>query len=358
MVEPAELDYLKGWRTAADGDYSKLFLTYGERASHCFIVRAVSSGFILCTPRTAIPQADLEEATASDFGGTLGPWTAATLGVTTGSGKALKKTAVCLLVDVNAAGVSMLSDQAPLTVAGELTSFGSHRLQNVWPLGKGALDALEVFLNGDGLEDLPERLEPYFTCSSGAEVRPEEPVDPGEQDSTQRELLQQILAQTSTQSEIIQQRLSGLDAIEARLSVLEERGAPPPAEPELKNPLLGGAKLPGWAPQLFEEGAGAKLSREQVGQLLQLAGQAPRTLGDLPGPSSAARGAPKMLAAAPKIRPGTAPVAGVGLEDDEEDGEGAVVAALAQQTQILSQLATSARKSHDPLHLLGSAGDS
>ena len=257
MVEPTELDYLKGWRTAADGDYSKLFLTYGERAAHCFIVRAVSSGFILCTPRTAIPQADLEEATASDFGGTLGPWTAATLGVTTGSGKALKKTAVCLLVDVNAAGVSMLSDQAPLTVAGELTSFGSHRLQNVWPLGKGALDALEVFLNGDELEDLPERLEPYFTCSSGAEARPEEPADPGEQDSTQHELLQQILAQTSTQSEIIQQRLSGLDAIEARLSVLEERGAPPPAEPELKNPLLGGAKLPGWAPQLFEEGAGA-----------------------------------------------------------------------------------------------------
>ncbi|CAE7832501.1 SUF4 [Symbiodinium sp. CCMP2592] len=71
---------------------------------------------------------------------------------------------------------------------------------------------------------------------------------------------------------------------------------------------------------------------------------------------------------APKRRPGTVLGAGAGLEDDEEDDEdlGAATAGgtdllsrlLAQQTQILSQLASSARKSHDPLHLLGSGGDS
>ena len=109
MAEPADLEYLKGWRTAADGDYTKLFLTYGDRTSHCLVVRAVSSGFILCTPRTAIPQTALDEASATE------PWTAATLGVMTSTGKPLKKTASCLLVDINPANVNMISDQAPLT---------------------------------------------------------------------------------------------------------------------------------------------------------------------------------------------------------------------------------------------------
>ncbi|CAE7560174.1 SUF4 [Symbiodinium sp. CCMP2592] len=288
MTEPTELEYLQGWRTAADGDYTKLFLTYGDRTSHCLLVRAVRSGFILCAPRSAIPQAALDEATASEFGGVLGPWTAATLPVATAAGKPIKKTAACLLVDINAAGVSMLSEQAPMT--------------NVWPVGKSALEALEVFINGDELEDLPERLEPYFTCSSGAEALADGAVGAEPPDAVQHELLQQILAQTSTQ---------GGPAFNAR-------GA--------GRPTFSG---------LFEEGADAKLrSSGSVASVGRASTQ------DFRRPS-------RPFFGSFGSRPGTVLGAGAGLEDDEEDDEdlGAATAGgtdllsrlLAQQTQILSQ---------------------
>ena len=77
-----------------------------------------------------------------------------------------------------------------------------------------------MFINGDELEDLPERLEPYFTCSSGAEALPDGLAEAESPDLVQRELLQQILAQSSSQGEILQQRLGSLDQIEARLSNL------------------------------------------------------------------------------------------------------------------------------------------
>ena len=95
-----------------------------------------------------------------------------------------------------------------------------------------------------------------------------------------------------------------------------------------------------------EDGADAKLSRDQVDQLLQLAGRASTFWGIFRDPPPQLPGVPKLLAAAAKHRPGFAPIAG-GSND-------LLSRVLAQQTQILCQLATSARKSHDSLHPLAS----
>ena len=368
MTSSLRPSFLGQWQTACDPPgYTKLYFVHKDKASHAFIVKAVDSGFVACLPIAALSDEDLAEALEEQFSGVFGPWTKVALRAVTASGKELaSKSWPCLLVDLNASGIDMFS--AALPDVGEVTSFGTHRLQSSWVLGSAAVTALETFLNGEELSvEAVERLEGYYTAASEAEL---DAVPLTSAPSMDGSILQQLLAQGQQQAQLlsgIQSRLNSLDELEARLSLLE--GPPAGAGVGLLSGGTEGEKQPTWAPQLFNEGVKARLDQEQLKQLLALAGRGPKNLQDLPGPS---RAPPRLLQATPKISPQpklsfAVPTFDIGSEDAEEEkddvGAGAegsdaqiLSKLLVQQTKILSQLTASATKSSDPLHLLGGSG--
>ena len=72
MADPEPPAYLQGWRTASMiPDYTKLYYQHGEDlACQALIVKAVSSGFMVCLPLGGVPE---EEAASSDhYGGIWG----------------------------------------------------------------------------------------------------------------------------------------------------------------------------------------------------------------------------------------------------------------------------------------------
>ena len=180
-------------------------------------------------------------------------------------------------------GLDLLSAE-PKTGFQQVT-FGTVRLQSVWPSRLRVLQALEEFINGEEVEAF-DRLEPYITgddgvVDSGGPPGLELPgLGSGGADSS--DLLQQLLQTTSSKATLLsglQDRLQSLDQVERRLAQLESRPSGSAAAPTTP-------AGPAWAPQLFAEGESAQLTPDQVQQLLVLAGRAPRTLGDLPGPSA------------------------------------------------------------------------
>ncbi|OLP77818.1 hypothetical protein AK812_SmicGene42084 [Symbiodinium microadriaticum] len=367
MSEPSRPEYLGPWRTANDqGGYTKLHFVREGAAAHCFIVRAVDSGFMLCVPPLAIPEQVLTEASADRFSGIFGPWTAVPVKVVSSTGRELAKTVPCLLVDVASAGIDLISEELPSDV-GDVIHFGTYRLQTVWPSAKGTLEALEIFLNGEelGAEGV-DRLEGYFTAGSDFEAPPATSAAA----ASQEDLLHRLLSQSSEQAQVLagmQSRLHVLDSVEKRLLTLESQKGPSPAAGP------GPSDLPAWAPQLFQEGAREQLGQEQMDRLVSLAGRGPKLLQDLPGPSSSALTTGPAAAAAvgarPKARFSLSKAPASALEVDEEveaaradvgadEGGKLLGQLLSQQTAILSQLAASAQKAKDPLHLLGSGSSS
>ena len=276
------LAYLGGYKTATDvSGYTKLWYTRNGRCGQAFIIKACPTGFLLCLPQGAIAEEELDQATLEEYTGVIGPWTTPSVIAVGVHGRELKKTLPVLIVDVQASEISNLSVEP--VYGAERFTFGTVRLQSVWPARVRILEALEAFLNG---EELPEeRLEGYFTAASemegglptldapAAPVEVEEPVD--------GEVLHQLLQQSSTQANLlqsIQAKLSTLDHMEERLATLERQ--PEPAQSKAGPPAQGSG-VPTWAPQLFNDGSQAKLGTDQIQQLLSLAGRGPRTLGDV-----------------------------------------------------------------------------
>ncbi|OLP75747.1 hypothetical protein AK812_SmicGene44407, partial [Symbiodinium microadriaticum] len=265
------LDYLGSYHTAeAVGGYSKLWFSRGGICSQAFVVKAIPAGFILCLPQGAIDDEELEQATDEQYTGNLGPWTQVNIIAVGTSGRELKKTVPCLLIDLQAAEAPSLSIEADPALT--VKTFGVVRLQSVWPSRVRTLEALEFFLNG---EDVDDRLEAYFTATgSEPELRdaPAAPTIGADRDQGAADLLHQLLQQSSSQAGVlsgIQRRLASLDEIESRLSSLETKPSPPAGSSLGPSPVEG---APAWAPQLFAEGSRANLGSEQMHHLLSLAG--------------------------------------------------------------------------------------
>ena len=360
------LDYLGSYHTAeAVGGYSKLWFSRGGICSQAFVVKAIPAGFILCLPQGAIDDEELEQATDEQYTGNLGPWTQVNIIAVGTSGRELKKTVPCLLIDLQAAEAPSLSIEADPALT--VKTFGVVRLQSVWPSRVRTLESLEFFLNG---EDVDDRLEAYFTATgSEPELRdaPAAPTIGADRDQGAADLLHQLLQQSSSQAGVlsgIQRRLASLDEIESRLSSLETKPSPPAGSSLGPSPVEG---APAWAPQLFAEGSRANLGSEQMHHLLSLAGRGPKRLGDLGSSTATAARTPSAtkLGATPKARTAASPLGDLPEEEEELDDaepedaadQGDVLSRLlAQQTKILTQLA---KKSRDPLHglLSGSAAE-
>ena len=379
-------DYLGSVQTADHpSGYSKVWFSRDGKCSHAVVVRAVPSGFILCLPPGAINEEELDQATADGYVGELGPWTVSNVTATSVHGRELKKVLPCLLIDFAASAFSYLSMNAPSAgSSGDILTFGVVRLQSVWPSRLNLLVALEAFLNCD---ELDERLDAYFTGEENLDPplplpatfdigstgvgEAEVGTDGAEQGRATQDLLHQLLMQSTSQAgllEKMQEKLVKVDSLESRIAQLEVPEASASTPARMFSTAVKGA--PAWAPQLFGEGAQAKLDPEQVKQLLVLAGRGPKNLGDVGSASSAIQ--PKtnasILGASAKARPAPMTLLGAapeGGEEDEDvpgagadDGEASALARiLVQQTQILNQLASSSKKSSDPLQsLLGGGG--
>ncbi|OLQ08922.1 hypothetical protein AK812_SmicGene7498 [Symbiodinium microadriaticum] len=278
-------EYLGDWHTAEHpSGYSKLYLSYEGFSSQCFIVKAVETGMMICVPQGGIATSVLEQAAEAGYEGILGPWKLISVAaVSSAGGRELKKTVACLIIDLALSGLDLLSAE-PKSDFQQVT-FGTVRLQSVWPSRLRVLQALEEFINGEEVEAF-DRLEPYITgddgvVDSGGPPGLELPGS-GSGGADSSDLLQQLLQTTSSKATLLsglQDRLQSLDQVERRLAQLESRPSGSAAAPTTP-------ASPAWAPQLFAEGESAQLTPDQVQQLLVLAGRAPRTLGDLPGPSA------------------------------------------------------------------------
>ena len=168
MASFAKPPYLGAWCTAkAPQGYTKPWFRHEGVAAHAFVVRAVETGFIICVPPPAVPEETLQQATADQYTGVFGPWTATAVRAVSVTGRELQRTLPCLLLDLNASAINMLSEEAD---AGEPVTFGVHRLQSVWPAPHAAVAALETFLNSHNLVvEGFERLEGYYTVASDGE---------------------------------------------------------------------------------------------------------------------------------------------------------------------------------------------
>ncbi|CAE7945305.1 Abhd17b, partial [Symbiodinium sp. KB8] len=344
------LDYLGSCHTAeAVGGYSKLWFSRGGICSQAFVVKAIPAGFILCLPQGAINDEELEQATDEQYTGNLGPWTQVNIIAVGTSGRELKKTVPCLLIDMQAAEAPSLSIEADPALA--VKPFGVVRLQSVWPSRVRTLEALEFFLNG---EDVDDRLEAYFTATgSEPEVReaPAAPIvgaDRGTASAASAKQLPSRAAEWHPEA-------AGQPGRDREPTEQPGEQAQPTSR-ELRVPPVEGA--PAWAPQLFADGSRANLGSEQMHHLLSLAGRGPKRLGDLGSSTATAARAPSAtkLGATPKARTAASPWGDLPEEEEELDDaepedaadQGDVLSRLlAQQTKILTQLA---KKSRDPLH--------
>ena len=228
---------------------------------------------------------------------------------------------------------------------------------------RASVAALETFLNGDELIlEGYERLEGYYTAASDGGEAPE-PVEAAAAAPAQ-DLLAQLLNHSAEQGRVLtglQARLASLDSVNERLRLLEAapRDLPAVVAAGGKAPLA--EDLPAWAPRLFADGARGSLAPGQVQRLMTLAGRGPTHLGDLPGPEAA--GSSSMQLGARTKAKATPPLASLTVPEDAEEVDDEPEAAevggkllgqlLSQQTKILAQLAASARKTTDPMHLLG-----
>ena len=221
---------------------------------------------MICVPQGASSSATLEAAAEAGHDGVLGPCKLVVVAPISVHGRELKRQLPCLLLDLAVAGLDLLSlEPRP---GGSPVTFGTHRLQSIWPHPRRIVEALEDYLNGEDLEP-HERLEPYLTAED-EEVDENGVPDggfggiataaPGE------DVLQQLLAATSSNAAVLgglQTRLDSLDGFEERLLALEKQ----PPRPSTV-PASGPAQGPAWAPQLFAEGETAQLEPGQVQQLL------------------------------------------------------------------------------------------
>ena len=369
MTEGAP-SYLGAFKTAEDvSGYSKLWYTRNGKCSQAFIIKACSTGFLLCLPQGAISEEELDQAILTEYQDVLGPWTTPSVVAVGVHGRELKKTLPVLIIDVQASEIAAVTEEP--VYGTERLSFGTVRLQSVWPSRVKVLEALEAFLNGEEL--LEERLEGYFTATSDAELTAPALANPllpvGADSQGDGEVLHQLLQQSSAQANLlqgIQDRLVTLDDLDARLTTLEQQ----PGQPRSSAlPPTQGEGAPTWAPQLFSDGGQAKLATDQIQQLLALAGRGPQTLGDIGGAANLRGGGAVALGAAPKAKAALPVIPGPPGADAEEDDEaepeadvgeaGMLAKLLAQQTKILGQLASSSRKQADPLqNLLGGGGSS
>ena len=323
---------------------------------------------MLCLSQGAIAEEELDQAILNEYQEVLGPWTTPSVVAVGVHGRELKKTLPVLIIDVQASEIEALSLE--FVSGNERLTFGTLRLQSVWPARVRVLEALEAFLNGDEL--LEERLECYFTATSDLEGVPAAPVVPGPAleavDHADGEDLHQLLQQSSAQASLLQSiqgRLSSLDHLDACLTALEKQ--PGPSFTPLAPPFQGDA-APASAPQLFNDGSQARLGTDQIQQLLALGGRGPSTLQDKGGATNSRGAGAAALGAVPKAKASAPLVPSLRGEDSEEDeaehedtvGEASTLTRLlTQQTKILGQLATSNIKQTDPLqNLLGGGGSS
>ena len=246
------------------------------------------------------------------------------------------------------------------------------------------LTALESFLNGD---ELDERLDAYFTgeehsdlqvplpatfdiASTGAAEQEAEVVTEGR--ATQ-DLLHQLLEQSTSQASLLekmQQKLVKMDSLEARLSHLEtsesffsKSTGPACLDIGGRSPCLG--------PSAVRRGSAGEVGCRsgQAAFGVSGTGSGPRNLGDVGAAHAAvlSKASASSLGASAKTRPAPIPQLPAQLEGDEEDGDipgagadadaNTLARILVQQTQILTQLASSSEKSSDPLQsLLGGGG--
>ena len=350
-------DYLGSVQTADNpAGFSKLWFSREGRHSHAVVVRAVPSGFILCLPFGAIGEEELDQATADGYAGELGPWTSTNVTATSVHGRD-QESSPLPLGRLPGDGVWLPLDRRPQHGA-------CRRNPHLWG-GPFAVCVAFSHQPPGGPRELPEWRRAGRT--SGCIFQEAEVVTEGR--ATQ-DLLHQLLEQSTSQASLLekmQQKLVKMDSLEARLSHLEtsESSARAPARPASTS--VEGA--PAWAPQLFGEGAQAKLDADQVKQLLELAGRGPRNLGDVGAAHAAVlpKASASFLGASAKTRPAPIPQLPAQLEGDEEDGDipgtgadadaNTLARILVQQTQILTQLASSSKKSSDPLQsLLGGGG--
>lgn len=356
-----ELDYLQGWRTADSAEgYTKLFFNHGNVCAQAFIVRAVGSGFMVCLPTGVFSEEELSGFQAEGYPGMFGPHFVTSVPAVSVSGRELKKTVVCLLIDVAAEGIDRLQEDPFPDL--ELKVFGTQRLQSVWPHRVRVLEALAGFLDGSAA-DPPDRLDAYFTCGSEGEPLPL--PAPVANEAVQNDVLQQLLMHATTQAEALASLNTRLLSLETPVVAAPEAPPAPAAAP-----ALGGGGVPQWAPQLFSEGAKAQLPEEQLQRLLQLARKGPQRLGDLAGPSAAPAkpGAAQLyLGAAAKAAPAPHPAGGVeplaedaveaDANEDVEDEGRALAKVLSQQTKLLAALvASTTKKFSDLLSILGGGG--
>ena len=189
-----DLSYLGDFKTATDvSGYTKLWYTSKGKCSQALIIKACSTGFMLCLPQAAIAEEELDQAILNECQEVLGPWTTPSVVAVGVHGRELKKTLPVLIIDVQTSEIEALSLE--FVSGNERLTFGTVRLQSVWPARVRVLEALEAFLNGEEL--LEERLECYFTATSDLEGVPAAPVVPGPaleaMDHADGEVLRQLL---------------------------------------------------------------------------------------------------------------------------------------------------------------------
>ena len=140
------------------------------------------------------------------------------------SGRELKKTVPCLLIDVAAEGIDRLQvDPFPDL---ELKVFGTQRLQSVWPHRARVLEALAGFLDGSAA-DPPDRLDAYFTCGSEEELLPL--AAPVGAEAIQNDVLQQLLMHATTQAEALASLNTRLQSLEAPVAAAPAASPAPAA---------------------------------------------------------------------------------------------------------------------------------
>ena len=129
MTEGAP-SYLGAFKTAEDvSGYSKLWYTRNGKCSQAFIIKACSTGFLLCLPQGAISEEELDQAILTEYQDVLGPWTTPSVVAVGVHGRELKKTLPVLIVDVQASEIAAVAEEP--VYGTERLSFGTVRLQSV-----------------------------------------------------------------------------------------------------------------------------------------------------------------------------------------------------------------------------------
>lgn len=334
-----------------------IYFVFAERCCRAVVVIASDSGALLCVPREGLLRSELEDAEATEFVGTIGPFTEAEVGV---AAKRAKRTLSIIIFDLHSSAFGHLVTQVPLDFdRDQVLRFGIHRGAEDLPSADATLTIARNFVQVGG-----ERLESYFSAQEGGDLlgsvpdgsgpdtpggRPGVEAAADEEPSSTDALLQRLLAQAEVTQRTVtgmKDRLASLDAVEHRLGKLEA-GA--------RLPSQGAA--PKVTPQMFQPDAGP-LGADKMQHLRSLAERGPGKLGDL-----GARSPLKPTKAQPAFPVGAGTIEeedpedldGVPLDEDQPASGSLLERLLVSQSAILQKLTSAKASQQDPLTVLGAA---